>query len=51
MATLFDPDTPLAQQDWDRVWEDVLGLDEENTIKRSWETLKRSLLAGDGRQT
>ena len=40
-AALFDPDTPLG----DKAWEDLLGFDEESTLKLSWESLKRSLLA------
>jgi phosphatidylserine/phosphatidylglycerophosphate/cardiolipin synthase-like enzyme len=45
MAALFDPATAVAQQDWDRVWEATLGLGDESVFKRSWETLKRRLLA------
>lgn len=43
IGALFDPSTTLQHQDWDRIWEQVLGLNEEGVVKRSWEAIKALL--------
>ncbi len=40
ISALFDPTTAMQHQDWDRIWEEVLGLNDEGLLKRSWEALK-----------
>jgi phosphatidylserine/phosphatidylglycerophosphate/cardiolipin synthase-like enzyme len=50
LTALFDPDAPLEHQNWDDVWEEVLSLDDEGIFRRSWETLKRALVAAGERR-